>query len=80
MSPGAETLRCTALQATVDGSSKAQRAGLIRGGSLYVKTLSESNLTFHVRKAVCWDKPFEMALENTRRKPENLLMAKLERV
>ena len=53
---------------------------MIRVGSLYVKTLSESNSTFHVRKAVCWDKPFETAIENTRRKPENLLMAKLERV
>lgn len=46
------------LQATVDGSSKAQRAELITGDSLYVKTLSESNSTFHIRKAVCWDKPF----------------------
>lgn len=64
----------------MDGSSKAQRAELITGDSLYVKTLSESNSTFHIRKAVCWDKPFEMALENTRRKPDHFLMAKLERV
>ena len=69
LSPGAETLRCTALQATVDGSSKAQRAGLIRVGSLYVKTLSESNSTFHIRKAVCWDKPFEMCREPAREIP-----------
>lgn len=65
LSPGAKTLRCTALQTTVDGSSKDQRAELITGGTLYVKTLSESNSTFHVRKAVYWDKAFEMALENT---------------
>lgn len=54
MSSGAEALRFTDLQATVDRSSKPQRAGLIREGSLYVKTLSESNSAFQLRKQFVW--------------------------
>ena len=48
-----EILRSTALQDTKDRSSKAQKAGFTRGGIPHVKTLSVSNSTFHIRRAVC---------------------------